>query len=46
MFVSSRLVDHEVIPYNEIDDEGDFVRFALLAESTPINYEITLSNKV
>ena len=44
--MSSRLVDHEVIPDNEVNDEGDFVHFALLADSELINYEIALTEKV
>lgn len=27
--MSSRLADHEVIPNNEMNEEGDFVHFAL-----------------
>jgi hypothetical protein len=34
--MSSRLVDHEVIPNNEVNDEGNFVHFTLLADFEPI----------
>jgi len=37
--MSSRLVDHEVILDNEVNEEGDFVHFALLVDSESINYE-------
>jgi hypothetical protein len=31
-FVSTRLANHEVIPDNEVNEEGDCLHFALLAD--------------
>jgi hypothetical protein len=45
-YVSTRLASHEVIPYGEVNDERDFVHFALLIDSQHVNYEIALSDKV
>lgn len=38
--MSYRLTDHEVIPYNEVNDEGDFVHFALSTDFELINYAV------
>jgi len=43
---STSLVGHEITPDNEVNEEGEFVNFALLANSEPINYEITMTEKV
>lgn len=44
--MSTRLASHEVIPKIKVNDEGDFVHFALLIDSQYVNYEIALSDKV
>jgi len=45
-FVSTRLDGHEITPYNEVNEEVEFVHFALSAYSEPINYEIEMTEKV
>lgn len=45
MYVPTRLADHEMIPDDgEVNDEGDCVHFALIADAEPINYEIALND--
>ena len=45
-FASTRLAGHEVTPNNLVNDEGEFVHFALLANAEPINYEVALNEYV
>ena len=45
-FVSARLAGHEITPDSEVNEEGEFVRFALLADSEPINFEVVVNEKV
>jgi hypothetical protein len=45
-FVSTRLARHGITPDNQVDEEGEFVHFALLADSEPINYEIAMNEEV
>jgi transposase InsO family protein len=43
---SSRLNDHVVTSDNAVNDEGDLIHFALLADAEPINLNEALKNKV
>ncbi|KAK2398342.1 putative mitochondrial protein [Trifolium repens] len=43
---SSRLNDHVVTSDNAVNDEGDLIHFALLADAEPINLNEALNNKV
>lgn len=45
-YVSTRLASHEVIPKSKVNDEGEFLHFALLIDSQHVNYEIALSDEV
>ena len=45
-FASTRLVGHEITPDNLVNEEGEFVHFALLANAEPINYEVALNEDV
>ena len=45
-FVSTRLVGHEITHDNQVNEEGEFVHFSLLADAEPNNYEITLNEEV
>jgi len=45
-FVSTRLAGHEITPDNQVNEEGEFAHFALLADSEPINYEIAMNKEV
>ena len=45
-FASTRLAGHEVTPDNLVNEEGEFVRFALLVDAEPINYEVALNEDV
>jgi len=45
-FASTRLAGHEVTPDNLVNEEGEFVHFALLADAEPINYEVALNEDV
>jgi hypothetical protein len=45
-FASTRLVGHEVTLDNLVNEEGEFVHFALLAYAEPINYEVALNEDV
>jgi len=40
----SKLNDCEIIPDNTMNDEGDLIHFALLADSGPINYKEALKS--
>lgn len=45
-FVSTRLARHEITHDDQVNEEGEFIHFALLADAEPINYEITLNEEV
>ena len=46
IFASTRLAGHEVTPDNLVNEEGEFVHFALLADADPINYEVALTEEM
>jgi len=35
---STRLAGYEITPDNQVNEEGEFIHFALLADAKPINY--------
>jgi len=41
-----RLTDYEVTPDDAVNDEGDLIHFALLADAEPINYKEVLKTDV
>jgi len=45
-FIFTRLDGHEITPDNQVNEEGEFVHFALLADAESINYEAALNEKV
>ncbi|RHN41439.1 hypothetical protein MtrunA17_Chr8g0366081 [Medicago truncatula] len=45
-FVSTRLARHEITHDDQVNKEGEFIHFALLADAELINYEITLNEEV
>jgi len=46
IFASTRLDGHDVTPDNLVNEEGEFVHFALLEDAEPINYEVALNEDV
>ncbi|PNX57785.1 hypothetical protein L195_g050580, partial [Trifolium pratense] len=44
--VPARLNDYEVIQDNAVNDEGDLIHFALLADSEPVNFKDALKSNV
>ncbi len=44
--VPSRLEDYEVLPDSAVNDEGELIHFALLADAEPLNYKEAIQTKV
>ena len=44
--VSSRLEDCEVLPDSVVNDEGELIHFALLADAEPLNYKEAIQTEV
>jgi len=42
----NRLEDSEMLPDSAINDEGELIHFALLADAEPLNYKEAIQTKV